>query len=249
MEHDNRGRPFLMVQHLSVDLRETPILQDVSLCLWPRQMVSIVGPNGAGKTTVLKSVGGLIASTRGNIFLDGESLLGLPVAEIVRKGVIYVPEGMSVFPDMTVVENLEVGAYLNRHAIPERLEMVFGLFPELLGKKKTHAGTLSGGQQRMVTLGRGLMAGARLLLLDDPFLGLSPKIIKRFCQAFQFLRQNGVTLFIATQHVRRILNVADLAFLIEDGNITLSGTGPEMLHDTHLQRTLFGFETHFSAER
>jgi len=153
---------------------------------------------------------------------------------------VYVPEGMSIFADMTVLENLEIGAYLCRHLIPERLEMVFALFPELREKKHSYASTLSGGQKRMVTLGRGLMSGAKLLLLDDPFLGLSPKIIKRFCDAFRTLRQSGVTLFIAGQHVRRILNVADMAFLLEDGNITLSGPGKEVFHNSHLQRTLFG---------
>jgi branched-chain amino acid transport system ATP-binding protein len=118
--------------------------------------------------------------------------------------------------------------------------MVFELFPELREKQQSYASTLSGGQQRMITLGRGLMSGAKLLLLDDPFLGLSPKIVKRFCNAFKTLKRNGVTLFIAGQHVRRILSVADMAFLLEDGNITLSGPGQDIFHDSHLQCILFG---------
>ncbi|HBZ55463.1 MAG TPA: hypothetical protein DEO88_08660 [Syntrophobacteraceae bacterium] len=144
---------------------------------------------------------------------------------------------------MTVLENLEIGGYLNRSRIRTGLEMVLELFPELRERLKDQAGILSGGQQRMVTLGRGLMAEARLLLLDDPFLGLSPKFIKRFCSAFRALRQSGVTLFIAGQHVRRILNVANSAFLLEDGAVTLGGSGPGVLHSQHLQQILFGVRT------
>jgi branched-chain amino acid transport system ATP-binding protein len=243
IEGRGQGQPFLSLRHLSIFCKKMAVVQDVSLDIWPQQIVAIVGPNGAGKTTILKAVGGILKPARGRVLLEGKPIESLSVQEIVQRGVVYVPEGMSVFPDMTVLENLEVGAYLNRRAIPERLEMMFRLFPELLEKKDCSAGLLSGGQQRMVTLARGLMAGARLLLLDDPFLGLSPIIIKRFCETFRLLRRSGITLFIAGQHVRRILNVADLAFLIEDGIITLSGTGPEVLHSTYLQQTLFGLES------
>ena len=242
MNERSCGYPLLSVQHISVFRRRTPILEDVSLDVRPSQITAIVGPNGAGKTTILKAIGGLIKPQSGRIFFQGASIESLEVCQIVDRGIVYVPEGMSVFPDMSVVENLEVGAYLNRHLISERLDMVFGLFPELFERRYTKAGILSGGQQRMVTLGRGLMSGACLLLLDDPFLGLSPKIIRRFCDAFRFVRQRGVTLFVAGQHVRRILNVADEAFLIEDGNITLSGAGREILHNQHLQQVLFGLD-------
>lgn len=228
------------MEHVSILYRDSPIVQDVSLEVQARQIVAIVGPNGAGKTTILKAASGLIKPGKGQILLDGEPIQSRSVQEIVRRGIVYIPEGMSVFPQMTVIENLEVGAYLNRKAIPERMQMAFTLFPELIEKKECRAGALSGGQQRMVTLARGLMSGARLFLLDDPFLGLSPKIIGRFCNAFQWLKGEGVTLFVAGQHVRRILNVADLAYLIEDGGITLSGTGLEILNNAHLQRILFG---------
>jgi branched-chain amino acid transport system ATP-binding protein len=242
MTCDLSGEPLLSVRHLSVSYTETPVLQDVSLNIWPGQVAAIVGPNGAGKTTILKTIGGLIKPSSGRILLGREPIESLFIWEIVERGVVYVPEGMSIFPDMTVFENLEIGAYLSRGALAKRLDMVFGLFPELAGNRAKYAGVLSGGQQRMVTLGRGLMSGARLLLLDDPFLGLSPKVIRRFCDTFRTLRQNGVTLFIAGQHVRRILNVADTAFLIEEGNLTLSGPGDEVLRNNHLQRILFGFD-------
>jgi len=242
MNYDLTSEPLLRIHCLDVSFDRAPILQNISLKIWPQQIVALVGPNGAGKTTILKTIGGLIRPTQGQIYFCGEPIEWVPLREIVRRGVVYVPEGMSIFPEMTVLENLEVGAYLNRQAIPERLEMVFRLFPELHDRQKSAAGLLSGGQQRMVTLGRGLMAGARLLLLDDPFLGLSPRIIRRFCNTFRELRQNGMTLLIAGQHVRRILNVADIAFLLEDGNITLSGPGRSVLHNDHLQQILFGMD-------
>jgi len=242
MKTAESGAPLLEVRHVFVSFQDAPILEDVSFDVRPRQIVAMVGPNGAGKTTILKSVVGLIRPVGGKIRFAGEPVEGLSVAEVVRRGIVYVPEGMSVFPEMTVLENLEVGGYLKRREIPQRLEMAFCLFPELREKKRVPAGSLSGGQKRMVTLGRGLMAGARLLLLDDPFLGLSPKIVRRFCQTFRQLRESGMTLLIAGQHVRRLLNVADLAFLVEDGSITLSGPGPEMLQNHHLQEILFGIQ-------
>jgi len=232
--------PLLVVRHLYAGFGEAPVLQDVSLEVRAGGIVSLVGPNGAGKTTVLKAVGGLIRPVRGSVLVDGEPLEALAVADVASRGVVYVPEGMSVFPRMTVLENLEVGAYLNRKGFGRQLEIALELFPELRSKRRIPAGALSVGQQRMVDLARGLMAGARLLLLDDPFLGLSPKITTRFCDAFHAMLRNGLTLFIAGQHVRRILNVADLAFLMEDGAITLSGPGPRLLHDPHLQKVLFG---------
>jgi branched-chain amino acid transport system ATP-binding protein len=243
MKREISGEALLSVQSLCVSYKQTPVVQDVSLNIHPQQIAAIVGPNGAGKTTLLKAISGLIRPNSGRISFKGVRVESLSIREIVERGIVYVPEGMSVFPDMTVMENLEVGAYLNRLIMSERLDMVFSLFPELYEKRETGAGILSGGQKRMVTLGRGLMSGASLLLLDDPFLGLSPKIVKRFCDAFRTLRQSGITLFTAGQHVRRILNVADTAFLIEDGNITLTGHGVEVLHSNHLQQILFGSDT------
>lgn len=242
MNSEDSGTAILTVENLDVSVNGRPILHDVSLKVWPHQIVAVVGPNGAGKTTILKAIGGLIRGSRGKILFDGRPITSWDVSEVVRSGMVYVPEGMSVFSEMSVLENLEVGAYLDRNKIPDKLQQIFCLFPELRNKKGVNAGALSGGEQRMVTLGRGLMAGARLLLLDDPFLGLSPKIVRRFCDTFRKLRRSGMTLVIAGQHVRRILNVADLAYLVEDGTVTLSGPGPEILHNHHLQQILFGAE-------
>jgi branched-chain amino acid transport system ATP-binding protein len=240
MEPDTTANPLLIIENLATSYNHHQILQDVCLTIWPNQVVAIVGPNGAGKTTVLQAVGGLIKPVSGRIIFRGEDIAGLPIWEIVQRGIVYVPEGMKIFGQMSILENLEIGGYLNRPMIPERLEYVFGLFPELKIKYKVRAGVLSGGQQRMVTLGRSLMADTSLLLLDDPFLGLSPKYVQIFCNTFRILRQSGLTLFISGQHVPRILNVADLAFLIEGGNITLTGTGKDLLRNHHLNVTLFG---------
>lgn len=240
MNNADPDQPLLSVRHLAVSYQDTPVVSDATFNVWPHQIVAMVGPNGAGKTTILKAVAGLIRPVRGEILYQNIPIHSLDVADVVSLGVVYVPEGMKVFPDMSVRENLEVGAYLNRAHIPERLRLVLCLFPELTSRMEAPAGGLSGGEKRMVTLARGLMAGARLLLLDDPFLGLGPKVVQRFCSAFQKLRKSGVTLLIAGQHVRRILRVADLAFLIEDGSITLQGPGPDILKNHHLRRILFG---------
>jgi branched-chain amino acid transport system ATP-binding protein len=240
MEKGESTSALLEIELLSVAYRSLAVLENLSLSIHEQRIVAVVGPNGAGKTTLLKALGGLIRPVKGHIRYAGEAVEALPVREIVRRGIIYVPEGMKVFPQMTVLENLEIGGYLNRNRINASLELIFELFPELRDRRQDRAGILSGGQQRMVTLGRGLMAGARLLLLDDPFIGLSPKFVKRFCSIFRTLRKSGMTLFLAGQHVRRILNVADIAFLLEDGIITLSGPGPGILHNNHLQQILFG---------
>jgi branched-chain amino acid transport system ATP-binding protein len=236
------GAPYIVIENLAASYNHLQILQGVSLQVWRQQVVAVVGPNGAGKTTILKAVGGLLRPVMGKILVDGEDITALPVWEVVRRGVVYVPEGTNVFPEMSVLENLEIGGYLKRPQIPEHLKFVYELFPELSLKQKTLAGNLSGGQQRMVVLSRGLMAGAKILLLDDPFLGLSPKYVKIFCDIFRTLRRQGMTLLISGQHVRRILNVADRAFLIEGGKVTLTGSGPELLCNHHLQQTLFGIE-------
>lgn len=239
---DRDSHPQLVLTHGAVAFGDFTVLQDVSLSLWARQIVALVGPNGAGKSTLFRAIGGLVPLKRGRIHYEGEAIQDLPVSERVRRGIVYVPEGMKVFPDMSVLENLEIGAFLNPGSIGERMALVLELFPELRELLHCRAAALSGGQQRMVTLGRGLMSGARLLLLDDPFLGLSPLIVKRFCDAFRRIRKSGATLFIAGQHVRRILNVADVAFLIEDGVITLSGSGTDVFQDAHLQKVLLGLD-------
>ena len=234
------GAALLEIRNLEVFFGEVRALNQVNLTIWPGQIVSVVGPNGAGKTTLMRAVAGLIRAVQGEVTFQGKPIQGLPPYEVVRRGLVYIPEGMKVFHLMSVLENLEVGAYTARDRKAEQLAFVFALFPLLAEKQYSPAGTLSGGQKRMLTIARGLMSGARLLLLDDPFLGLAPKDVSRLCRTLKDLRGHGITLFLAGQHVRRILRVAARAYLIEEGRITLSGTGDQLLDHPHLQESLFG---------
>jgi len=233
-------KPLLSVCNLSVYYGDIPALNRVNLTVCAGQIVSIVGPNGSGKTTLMKSICGLLRPVHGIISFEQGQVQTLPVHEIVRLGLVYVPEGMKVFPHMNILENLEVGAYASREKRKDHLAFVFEIFPILAEKQRRLAGTLSGGQKRMLTVARGLMSGARLLLLDDPFLGLAPKNVNRLCDTMKLIRRHGITLLLAGQHVRRILKVATKAYLVEEGKITLSGTGDHLLGHPHLQESLFG---------
>lgn len=232
--------PLLKVCNLSVYHGDIQVLKQINMTICEGQIVSIVGANGSGKTTLLKAVAGILRPVQGAIIYHHKQIQTLSVHEVVRRGLVYVSEGMNVFPYMSVLENLEVGAYIAREKKKERLSLVFEIFPVLADKLRQMAGTLSGGQKRMLTIARGLMSDPDLLLLDDPFLGLAPKDVNRLCDTLKQIRRYGITLFLAGQHVRRILRVATKAFLVEEGKITLAGTGEQLLGHPHLRETLFG---------
>ncbi|MGD8776431.1 MAG: ABC transporter ATP-binding protein [Syntrophobacterales bacterium] len=233
-------KPLLAIRNLSYFYGDLQALFRVNLTVCAGQIVSIVGPNGSGKTTLMQAVVGLLRPVQGEISYMDEYIHELPVHEVVRRGLVYVPEGMKTFPLMSVMENLEVGGYISRERKASQLSLVFELFPTLADKRWQLAKTLSGGQKRMLTLARGIMSGGRLLMLDDPFLGLAPKDVNRLCNTLRQIRRHGFTLFMAGQHVRRILSVATRAYLIEEGKITLSGTGEQLRDHPHLQESLFG---------
>ena len=239
MNRDNSSQPLLEVQHLSFSSRGAPILADINLTVHRHQVTAILGADGAGKTMLLRVLSGLVRGAIGKIFLEKEAIETLPAWEVVKRGLVYVPEGMRVFPQMSGLENLEVGAYCNRQGMAQRLNLVFRIFPELRDLVQQFAGRLSGGQQRMVTLGRGIMSEPRLLLLDEPFMGLSPKLVTRFCSSFRDQAQAGITLLISGQHIRRVLRIAERAYILEDGKITRTGLGTDLLEDRHLQEILF----------
>lgn len=232
--------PLLKICNLSVYHGDIQVLKQINMTICEGQIVSIVGANGSGKTTLLKAVAGILRPVQGAIIYHHKQIQTLFVHEVVRRGLVYVSEGMNVFPYMSVLENLEVGAYIAREKKKERLSLVFEIFPVLADKLRQMAGTLSGGQKRMLTIARGLMSDPDLLLLDDPFLGLAPKDVNRLCDTLKQIRRYGITLFLAGQHVRRILRVATKAFLVEEGKITLAGTGEQLLGHPHLRETLFG---------
>lgn len=240
--------PLLKVCNLSVYHGDIQVLKQINMTICEGQIVSIVGTNGSGKTTLLKAVAGILRPVQGAIIYHHKQIQTLSLHEVVRRGLVYVSEGMNVFPFMSVLENLEVGAYIAREKKKERLSLVFEIFPVLADKLRQMAGTLSGGQKRMLTIARGLMSDPDLLLLDDPFLGLAPKDVNRLCDTLKQIRRYGITLFLAGQHVRRILRVATKAFLVEEGKITLAGTGEQMLGHPHLRETLFGIVAESGVE-
>ena len=238
----------MKVCNLNVYYRGIQVLQQINLTVCAGQIVSIVGPNGSGKTTVMKAIAGILRPIQGVITYQHEPIQTLPAHEVVRRGLVYVSEGMNVFPLMSVLENLEVGAYVARKKKNDLMSFVFEIFPVLAEKRRKMAGTLSGGQKRMLTIARGLMSNPRLLLLDDPFLGLAPKDVNRLCNTLKIIRGHGITLFLAGQHVRRILRVATKAFLIENGKITLVGTGEQLLGHPHFREILFGLTSESELE-
>ena len=233
-------KPLLKVCNLSVYYGEIQVLKKINLSVCAHQIISVVGVNGSGKTTLMKAIAGILRPIKGLIHYQHEEIQTLPVYDVVRRGLVYVPEGMNVFPFMSILENLDIGAYVAREKKKDRLSFVFEIFPVLAEKRRQMAGTLSGGQKRMLTIARGLMSDPRLILLDDPFLGLAPRDVNRLCNTFRKIRSHGVTLFLAGQHVRRILRVATKSFLLEEGKITLAGSGEQLMGHPHLRETLFG---------
>jgi len=232
--------PSLLIRDLEVFYGEAQVLYRVSLEVSGGEIVAVVGPNGSGKSTLLRTIQGLLHPRRGEIRLGDDRIDGLPAHEVVARGVTCIPEGRRLFLSMTVRENLEVGAYLPRarERLTESLSAVHALFPVLQGKGKVQAATLSGGEQQMLAVGRGLMAQPKVLLLDDPFMGLAPRTIAGLCDTLRALCGQGIGILIAGQHVRRILTLAGRAYLLEQGRITDHAPGSQLLHSPHLRRAL-----------
>jgi len=231
----------LEVERLEAGYGEALILKGVSLEVRAGEFVALLGPSGAGKTTLLRALTGLIPARAGEIRLDGERIDGLKPYRIAARGVGAIPEGRRLFEELTVQENLALGAYLEpaRREAPETLERLERLFPLLRDRADTAAGLLSGGEQQMVAVARGLMARPRLLLLDDPFLGLAGAVVRELGRALRELTEaEGLAVLAAGQHVRRLLRLADRGYLLEEGRVTLTGTGAELLEHSHLRRSL-----------
>jgi branched-chain amino acid transport system ATP-binding protein len=232
----------LAVHGLEVAYRDVTAVWDATFEVGEGEIVALVGANGAGKTTTLKAVSGLLKSRGGAIRLGGEDLARLPPAEIVARGVVHVPEGRKLFPDMTVRDNLLLGGY-HRAARPhqrERLERVFGIFPRLQERERQVAGTLSGGEQQMVAIGRGLMAGPRVLMLDEPSLGLAPIMVEEMFRVIAEINRQGVTVLLVEQNTEHALAIAQRAFVLESGRVVLSGTGRELLAHPRVREAYLG---------
>jgi branched-chain amino acid transport system ATP-binding protein len=232
----------LSVVALEVAYRDVTAVWDVTFDVGEGEIVALVGANGAGKTTTLKTVSGLLRPRTGSIRLDGEDLTRLPAREIVARGVVHVPEGRRLFPDMTVRDNLLLGGY-GRAARPhqrERLERVFAIFPRLRERARQLAGTLSGGEQQMVAIARGLMAGPRVLMLDEPSLGLAPILVEEMFRVIEELNRQGGTVLLVEQNTEHALAIAHRAFVLESGRTVLAGTGRELLAHPRVREAYLG---------
>ena len=233
---------LLSARDLRAGYGSVPVLRGVSLDVAPGSITALVGGNGAGKTTLLRALAGLIPSDGGSICLEGRDVSRWPSSRRVEAGVALVPEGRLIFPDFTVEENLRVGAYAPRarRDAHRRLEEVYGLFPRLRERRRQKGGSLSGGEQQMLALGRGLMAGPRLLLLDEPTLGLAPLLCRHLFEVVGAIRWTGVTVLLAEQDVRTTLGMADYAYVLENGERVLDGTGPSLLEDGKVKQAYLG---------
>jgi branched-chain amino acid transport system ATP-binding protein len=233
---------MLRVEGISVFYGDIQALWDISLEVEEGEIVSLIGSNGAGKSTTVRTIAGLLHPRRGSIFFQGRPIERRPPHEIVALGISQTPEGRHLFPRMSVVENLELGAY-PRHARAERaqsLEHVFQLFPPLEGRRGQLVGTMSGGEQQMVAIGRSLMARPRLLLVDEPSLGLAPQLVEELFRALQAVNRKGVTVLLVEQNVRHALEISNRAYVLESGAIVLQGKGRDLLKEDYVKRAYLG---------
>ena len=215
-------------------------LFDVSLEVRAGESVAVIGPNGAGKTTLLRLISKLIEPTRGELTFDGASLAPLPPHEVVARGIAHVPENRRLFPRLTAEENLRMGAFTSRAQFAERLETVYGLFPRLKEKRRQAAGTMSGGEQQMCAIGRALMSGPKLLLLDEPSAGLAPVVVQSIFDLVRRICAQGYTVLIVEQNIRQVLKVVSRAYLLDAGRIVQSGSAEELRAAPEIQKAYLG---------
>jgi branched-chain amino acid transport system ATP-binding protein len=233
---------MLEAERLQVAYGDATALWDVSLRVGSGELVSVIGPNGSGKTTLVNAIAGLLRVREGRIRFHGEDLARLAPHEVSSRGIAIVPEGRRLFPGMTVEENLEIGGYARgaRVARGVRLERVYGMFPVLRARRRQPAGTLSGGQQQMVALGRALMSGPRLLLLDEPSLGLAPSVVDDVFETVEALHREGVAVLLVEQNVARALAVATRAYVLAEGRIVAEGPVADLLAQPHVRSAYLG---------
>ena len=232
---------MLKVESLDVAYGEIRALKGVGLEVGPGEIVTILGNNGAGKTTTLKTISGLLRPTRGTITLESQSLVDVPPHAIVSRGVAHVPEGRRIFNRLTVRENLTMGAYLRSDArVAPDLERVFGLFPRLAERITQIAGTLSGGEQQMLAIGRALMANPRVLLLDEPSMGLAPVLVEQIFDTIVDINRQGMTILLVEQNAAMALSIAHRGYVLETGSIALTGSAAELSDNADVRRAYLG---------
>lgn len=233
---------MLEIKDLHVSYGGIQALRGVSLNVPDGKIVTLIGANGAGKSTLMRTISGLVKAQSGSILWNGQELLGKPIDQIVVSGIAMSPEGRRVFADLTVLENLKIGAYLRKDkAETEKdLEWVYSLFPRLRERSWQSAGTLSGGEQQMLAVGRALMSKPKLLMLDEPSLGLAPIVVREIFDIIRTVNQQGITVLLNEQNANMALKVADYAYVLETGTLTLSGTGAELLTNEQVKAAYLG---------
>jgi branched-chain amino acid transport system ATP-binding protein len=232
---------MLLIENLNVFYGGIHALKDVTLKVEPGEVVSIIGSNGAGKSTLMRTISGLKRSSSGRIFFNGNSISESPADQIVRMGISQAPEGRRIFTDMTVQENLQLGAYVRKDAdIDKDYESVLQRFPRLRERFRQRAGTLSGGEQQMLAIGRALMAKPTLLLLDEPSLGLAPNLVQEIFRIIVEISEGGTTILLVEQNAHRALEIASRAYVLETGKVVMEGPGSELLHDSRVKAAYLG---------
>ena len=231
---------MLRIDNLKVNYGGIEAVKGITLEVPERKIVTLIGANGAGKSTTLRSIAGLVKPSSGRIHLQAEDITSLSPDRIVSKGITLVPEGRRVFPDMTVLENLKIGAYLRRDSLDEDLRWVYDLFPRLKERSWQAAGTLSGGEQQMLAVGRALMSRPKIMMMDEPSLGLAPLIVKGIFDIIREINKQGVTILLIEQNANMALQTADIGYVLETGRITLSGTGRDLLNNEAVKKAYLG---------
>ncbi|MYB45698.1 MAG: ABC transporter ATP-binding protein [Acidimicrobiia bacterium] len=234
------GRPVLEFRSVHTHYGPVHILKDVSLSIHEGQIVCLLGGNASGKTTTLKTVLGMVAPTAGEVLVEGEVVNGWSTAQIVARGVSMVPENRRLFKRMTVKENLEIGAYLRADDTSTDYERILDMFPRLKERLGQRAGTLSGGEQQMVAVGRALMARPRVLLMDEPSMGLAPVLVAQNFDIIRQINEAGTTVFVVEQNANMALSIADYGYVLQTGRIVLSGTGRDLLANPEMQQAYLG---------
>jgi branched-chain amino acid transport system ATP-binding protein len=236
------GPPLLTLDGIEAYYGSIRALKGISFKVLEGSVVALLGANGAGKSTTLKSISGLVPLARGTVAFMGRRIDELPSEQIVRLGISHVPEGRELFPELTVVENLKMGAYTrtDKRAIRDGLERVQAHFPVLAERRSQLAGTLSGGEQQMVAIGRALMAAPKLMLLDEPSLGLAPRLVEEIFRIICEIHESGTTVLLVEQNANKALSIADYGYVLETGTISLEGDSQQLLRDDHVRRSYLG---------
>jgi branched-chain amino acid transport system ATP-binding protein len=233
---------MLEIRNLVCRYGKVTALKGISLTVPANRLVVLVGANGAGKSTTLRAISGLVPAAKGSIFFNGEEITGLPASRILSLGIAHCPEGRRVFAHMTVLENLELGGYLRKDAAEMRkdIDRIFGLFPRLAERGKQVAGTLSGGEQQMLAIGRSMMSRPKLIMFDEPSLGLAPNIVEQTFEIIRGIRDSGTTVLMVEQNAYAALDMCDYAYLLEAGSMALEGAGEKLINDPHVREAYLG---------